>query len=215
MAQRPLLVFDLDGTLVDSNAACVEILRAMLQARGSANTIDERSAAAYMSRGGREMVRALLADACTDPDADLGEFRERYASHTTSRETLFPGVARGLESLAVAGFTMAICSNKPQALCEKVLDDTGLAQWFRTVVGSRPALRPKPDPDLLDCVLSAHRLARGEGVFIGDSEIDHAVARSAGMAFHFLSWGYAEAGWTPPDATVHHSFETLVDRLSG
>ncbi|MFM9937488.1 MAG: HAD family hydrolase [Novosphingobium sp.] len=211
----PLLVFDLDGTLVDSNAACVEILRGMLCSRGSAIEIDERMASTYMSRGGREMVRALLADACADPDADLSEFRERYASHTTSRETLFPGVARGLEALAGAGFTMAICSNKPQALCEKVLIDTDLAQWFETIVGSRPDLRAKPEPDLLDCVLSAHRLARGEGVFIGDSEIDHAVARGAGMPFHFLSWGYAEAGWMPSDGIVHHSFETLVDQLSG
>lgn len=213
MAQKPLLVFDLDGTLVDSKAACVAILAEMLRARGSAKTIDELTATTYMSRGGREMVRALLADACHDPDADLLEFRQRYASHTTSRETLFPGVERGLQALAEAGFLMAICSNKPQALCEKVLCDTGLALWFQTIVGSRPELPPKPEPHLLDCVLSAHQLARGEGIFIGDSEIDHAVARNAGMQFHFLSWGYAEAGWLPPDGTVHHSFETLVYRL--
>lgn len=215
MVPRPLLVFDLDGTLVDSNAACVAILRAMLQARGSANTIDESSARAYMSRGGREMVRALLADACLDPDEDLREFRARYAEHVTTRDTLFPGVERGLEHLARAGFTMAICSNKPQTLCEKVLDDTGLGAHFSTVVGGRPDLRPKPEPDLLDCVLAAHRLPRGAGVFIGDSEIDHAVAAAAGMPFHFLSWGYAEAGWSPPDCTVHHSFDSLVGQLSG
>jgi phosphoglycolate phosphatase len=214
MVRRPLLVFDLDGTLVDSNAACVAILRAMLQARSSARTIDERSARRYMSRGGREMVRALLGDACIDPDEDLREFRARYADHTTSRETLFPGVENGLQRLAEAGFAMAICSNKPQALCEKVLHDTGLAVHFSTVVGGRADLRPKPEPDLLDCVLSAHQLARGEGVFIGDSEIDHAVASAAGMPFHFLSWGYAEAGWSPPEGTVHHSFDTLVSTLS-
>jgi phosphoglycolate phosphatase len=213
--QRPLLVFDLDGTLVDSNAACVAILREMLQARGSANTIDERRAAAYMSRGGRDMVQALLADASADPDEDLKEFRARYAEHVTRRDTVFPGVETGLQALADAGFTMAICSNKPQGLCEKVLIDTGLAVHFRTVVGSRPELRPKPAPDLLACVLAAHQLARGEGVFIGDSEIDHAVAEAFAMPFHLLSWGYAPAGWSPPSGTVHHSFETLVSQLSG
>lgn len=215
MAQKPLLVFDLDGTLIDSNAACVEILRAMLRARGSAHTIDERSAAAYMSRGGREMVRTLLADACDDPDADLKEFRHRYANHTTLRETVFPGVARGLELLADAGFEMAICSNKPQTLCEKVLADTSLAARFQTIVGSRPELRSKPELDLLDRVLSAHRLPRGQGILIGDSEIDYALAQAAGMPFHFLSWGYAAEGWAPPTGTVHHAFETLVGQLSG
>jgi len=214
MTQKPLLIFDLDGTLIDSNAACVTILGEMLRARGSANIIDEHQATTYMSRGGREMVRALLADACQDPEADLLEFRQRYARHTTSRETLFPGVERGLQALAEAGFLMAICSNKPQALCEKVLSDTGLTPRFQTIVGSRPELPPKPEPDLLDCVLSAHHLARGQGILIGDSEIDYAVARNAGMPFHFLSWGYAEAGWSPPEGTVHQSFETLVDRLS-
>lgn len=214
MTQRPLLVFDLDGTLIDSNAACVAILREMLQARGSTTTIDEGRAAAYMSRGGRDMVRALLADACRDPDEDLKEFRARYAEHTTSRDTVFPGVEAGLQALADAGFTMAICSNKPQALCEKVLTDTGLAVHFGTIVGGRPELRPKPEPDLLDCVLFAHQLPRGEGVFIGDSEIDHAVAEAFGMPFHLLSWGYAPTGWSPPSGTVHHSFETLVSQLS-
>lgn len=215
MVQRPLLVFDLDGTLVDSNAACVGILREMLQVRNSSHQIDEHGARAWMSRGGRDMVRALLGDACRNPDEDLNEFRARYAVYTTPRETVFPGVASGLQQLAEAGFAMAICSNKPQALCEKVLHDTGLAMHFSTVVGGRPDLPPKPAPDLLDRVLAAHRLARGEGVFIGDSEIDHAVAAGAGMPFHFLTWGYAEAGWSPAGGTMHHSFESLVGALSG
>lgn len=215
MAQKPLLVFDLDGTLIDSNATCVGILREMLQARRSSHAIDEHSARAWMSRGGREMVRALLADACRDPDEDLREFRARYADYTTPRGTVFPGVERGLQQLTEAGFAMAICSNKPQGLCEKVLHDTGLAVHFSTVVGGRPEFRPKPAPDLLEHVLSAHRLARGEGVFIGDSEIDYAVAAAAGMPFHFLSWGYAEAGWSPESGTVHHSFDSLVGALSG
>nr|WP_281390114.1 HAD hydrolase-like protein [Novosphingobium jiangmenense] len=209
------MVFDLDGTLVDSNAACVGILREMLQARNSAHTIDDQGARAWMSRGGRDMVRALLGDACRDPDEDLKEFRARYAAYTTPHETVFPGVASGLQRLADAGFAMAICSNKPQALCEKVLHDTGLARHFSAVVGGRPDLPPKPAPDLLEQVLSAHRLVRGEGVFIGDSEIDHAVAADAGMPFHFLTWGYAEAGWSPVGGTVHHSFESLVGALSG
>lgn len=213
MIHKPLLVFDLDGTLVDSNAACVEILRAMLKKRGSSNLIDERHASVYMSRGGREMVRALLADACHDPEDDLREFRARYADYTTPRSTLFPGVESGLQTLTEAGFVMAICSNKPQALCEKVLHDTGLAGHFSTVVGSRPDLRPKPALDLLDCVLQSHGLTGPAGVFIGDSEIDYAVAQAAGMPFHFLSWGYAEAGWLPPQGVVHHAFDTLVCAL--
>lgn len=213
MVPSPLLVFDLDGTLVDSNAACVEILRAILRDRNSPVEIDPVAATVHMSRGGRDMVRALLGPACGDPDADLREFRARYAVHTTAPETLFPGVADGLARLAEAGFTMAICSNKPQNLCEKVLADTGLAGHFATVVGGRPALRPKPAPDLLDAVLAAHGVAAAAAVFIGDSEIDHAVAEEAGMAFHFMTYGYAVPGWQPTHGTAHGEFTALVSRL--
>ena len=140
---RRHILFDLDGTLVDSNAACVSILQDMLVERGSARLIDPAKARAFMSLGGEHMVGGVLAENCADAAADLTEFRARYSAHTTSADTVYDGVFEGMARLAAAGFTMAICSNKPQALCEKVLADTGLDAFITAAVGGdAPCARP-------------------------------------------------------------------------
>lgn len=207
------IVFDLDGTLVDSCAICVEILSDILLERGSSHSIDAVDARAYMSRGGLDMVAGLLGPACVDPATDLADFRARYQVRDTPVGTLFPGVAEGLRRLREAGFVLSICSNKPQALCEKVLADTGLSRYFAVVVGSRPGLRPKPAPDLLAAVLTRLGAMPDDCLFVGDSELDHQVAYEAGMPFHFVTYGYAEAGWLPVHAQVFSAFETMVDTL--
>jgi phosphoglycolate phosphatase len=204
------VIFDLDGTLVDSCAVCVDILSEILAERGATAAIDRVGARAYMSRGGQDMVAALLGAACRDPAADLLDFRSRYQQRHTSSETLFPGVAAGLAQLRAAGLTLSICSNKPQELCEKVLADLGLAGHFAVVVGGRPGLRPKPAPDLLEAVLNALDTTPDACLFVGDSELDHAVAIAARMPFHFMTYGYAEAGWVFEGGEAFGCFDTMT-----
>lgn len=207
------IIFDLDGTLVDSNAVCVQILSDMLVDRGFDPAINPVVARAFMSRGGVDMVAGLLGDACTDPAADLAEFRARYQQHTTPPETLFPGVSEGLSRLQAAGYVLSICSNKPQVLCDQVLADTNLADHFEIVVGGRAGLQPKPAPDLLDVVLGALGAGPEECLYVGDSELDHAVARNAEVPFHFVSYGYAAAGWVPDACATHACFPSLIDTI--
>lgn len=191
------LIFDLDGTLVDSCAICVGILGGMLQDRGSERVIDPVGAKAYMSRGGVHMVSGLLGDDCGDPEQELTEFRARYARITTPHDALFPGVAEGLAHLHKAGFTLSICSNKPQNLCEQVLADTALDRLFTTIVGGTPGLRAKPAPDLLEATLGRIDARPETCLFIGDSELDHQIAETAGIPFLFMTYGYAIEGWQP------------------
>lgn len=207
------VIFDLDGTLVDSCAVCVDILSDILAERGSARTIDPVGARSYMSRGGLDMVTALLAEATRDPQADLADFRARYQVRRTSIDTLFPGVTEGIRRLHAAGVTLSICSNKPQGLCEKVLEDTGLADYFTVVIGGRPELRAKPAPDLLDAVLDRLGCTVEECLFVGDSELDHAVAVAAGMPFHFMTYGYAESGWVPQHGASFDCFATMTGTI--
>lgn len=207
------IIFDLDGTLVDSCATCIDILSEMLAERGSARTIDPVGARIYMSRGGLDMVAGLLGVACADPAADLADFRARYQLRRTPAETLFPGVAEGLARLRAAGLALSICSNKPQALCEKVLEDTGLSGFFDVVVGGQAGLRPKPAPDLLKAVIAKLDCEAGDCLFVGDSELDHAVATAAAMPFHFLTYGYAEQGWQAPDCLAFDAFAALTDAI--
>ena len=109
-----------------------------------------------------------------------------------------------------AGLILSICSNKPQSLCDKVLDDTGLTDYFAVVVGAGAGLRPKPAPDLLDAVLAGLGAAPDECVFVGDSELDYQVARDAAIPFHFMSYGYAERGWVPNEAETFDDFRALT-----
>lgn len=214
MSDRGLIrhvIFDLDGTLVDSCAVCVDILSDILIERGSTRAIDPVEARRYMSRGGLDMVAGLLGSACSDPVADLADFRTRYKGRRTPTESLFPGVADGLARMKDAGFVLSICSNKPQVLCEKVLEDTGLEQYFTSVVGGRVGVRPKPAPDLLDALLADLGAVPGECLFVGDSELDHAIARDASIPFHFLSYGYAAADWVPEASTTSDCFQALTD----
>jgi len=208
------LIFDLDGTLVDSCGICVDILGAMLDDRGSDHRIDPLQARPFMSQGGQTMVAGLLGPATVDPAADLVEFRHRYAATKTPLTALFPGVADGLRSLHAMGFSLSICSNKPQNLCDQVLRDTGLTDLFSVVVGGQDGLRPKPQTDLLDHVLVQLGVPAWQCIYIGDSELDHHVALALDMPFKFLTYGYAAHGWQPDDSECFDCFTTLTDMLS-
>lgn len=208
------LIFDMDGTLVDSSAICVDILTGMLADRGSNHVIDPVAARYYMSHGGAQMVAALLSDACGDPEAELAEFRSRYQRTTTPLDALFPGVLDGLSRLHDAGFTLSICSNKPQNLCEQVLDDTGLAPLFSAVVGGQPGLRPKPERDLLDATVEVLGAKPADCLYIGDSELDHQVAQAMRIPFVFMSYGYAAADWQPDDCDRYDCFARMSEAVA-
>jgi phosphoglycolate phosphatase len=175
--------------------------------------IDASEARQYMSRGGLDMVTGLLAETCVDPAADLADFRARYGRRQTPPDTVFPDVAEGLARMRDAGLILSICSNKPQKLCENVLRDTGLADFFTVVVGVRAGLRAKPAPDLLDAVLADLSAAPDECLFVGDSELDHDIAQRAMIPFQFLSYGYAAAGWTPEAGVTFDCFRSLTDAI--
>lgn len=210
---RNTIIFDLDGTLVDSCSVCVDILQTMIVARGHDHLIDPVNARGFMSRGGEMMVASLLGAAAVDPAADLKEFREIYARTTTSTDALFSGVSEGLRALADCGYEMAICSNKPQVLCEQVLSDTGIGQYFKVVVGGQPGFRPKPEADLLDHTLHLLGVSATTCVYVGDSELDHETATARAVPFHFLTYGYADPAWEPESCHVHDHFEGLAIAL--
>ncbi|WP_324740327.1 HAD hydrolase-like protein [Tsuneonella sp. CC-YZS046] len=208
------LIFDLDGTLVDSCAICVDILNEMLRSRGVDHAIDPRFARSYMSQGGQMMVAALLGPACGDPAEDLADFRNRYARMKTPATALFPLVADSLRKLQGMGFILSICSNKPQNLCEQVLRDTGIDDLFAIVVGGRPDLQPKPATDLLEYAMKRLGAAPGECMYVGDSELDYQVAAMLRVPFKFLTYGYAADGWRPADSDCFDCFGALCDGIA-
>jgi phosphoglycolate phosphatase len=207
------IIFDLDGTLVDSVQICTEILNDMLRDRGSDTILSNSDTRRYISLGGAPMVEALLGQVCRNPEKDIIEFRNRYATLPTPINCVFPGVREGLAELRKQGFTLSICSNKPQALCDKVLGELRLGDMFHTIVGGRPGALSKPATDLMDIVLCNLDARPDQCVFVGDSELDHGVANACKMPFFYVTYGYADVRGDARNTQSFDHFGAVVDAL--
>lgn len=204
---RGRIVFDLDGTLIDSVPLCAQIINEMLAARGAARRVGEAETRPYVTTGGRRMLAALLADRCGDVEADLAEFRRRYAETPSDPKSLYPGAREALVGLKRAGFGLAVWSNKPQELCDKVIAELGLAPLFETVVGTGPDGPLKPDLTGLDLALRGESRARCCSV--GDSEPDWQAAQAAGMRLVLMTLGYGDYAREWPGAVFCDRFSDL------
>lgn len=213
MIDRPrFILFDLDGTLIDSVRVTCAIIDAMLAERGAAHRADPALAKAMDAVGGEAMIAAVMGAHCRDPAAEIAQFRRRHAVATIPPDLAFPGVAAALAAIDAAGVGLAICSNKPQPLCDKILGDLGLARHFRAIVGARPGLPRKPAPDGAAEALSALGAAAGDALYVGDSAVDVATARAAWMPVALVGWGYglSEARVAAPDVPVIDDLMALL-----
>lgn len=209
------IIFDLDGTLIDSARITGTILDRMLADRGVAEGADRAVIKAMDAVGGAAMIAAVLGQHTTDPAADLEEFRRRHHLFDVPRDVLFPGVGAVLGELAARGIGMAICSNKPQGLCEKILGDLGIDHFFAGIYGSAPDRPRKPDPASARLALGAVGGAPDTTLFCGDSVIDVETAEAAGLAACLVAWGYgtAHARTRHPGLPVLHQITDLIARV--
>jgi phosphoglycolate phosphatase len=204
------IVFDLDGTLIDSVPMIAGILDAMLIERGSPRRVTAQDVRPLASLGGPALVRGVLAQECGDLRHEVDDFRARYRLHPTPAESLYPGVAEGVRYLAARDFRLAICSNKPQSLCEKVMADLGLSSHFQVIVGHSPDRRMKPAPDLMELVLAQLGAAADECIYVGDSEIDQALAKAMNLRFALVAYGYATGPFAAGEQQEFDRFSDLV-----
>jgi phosphoglycolate phosphatase len=181
--------------------------------RGTGRCVSYDEARAWSSVGGHKMIAALLGDFCGDLVAEIADFRRRYATRPTPMDSLFADVEAGLRHLRGQDLRLAICSNKPQELCEKVLSDCGLADLFDCVVGGAPDRKAKPNPELLDRALAGLGVTPDTCIYVGDSEIDHAIATTRAMRFLFVNYGYAASDWDEPGVERLDHFGQVVDAV--
>lgn len=208
------LIIDLDGTLVDSAPLIAGIINQMLADRGAGRRVTASDARVYLTQGGSQLVAALLGPNLSDLDTDLADFRTRYAASDTPIDCLFPGVREGLAALSALGVRMAICSNKPQSLCNKIVADLDLDSHFGAIVGSSDDLPLKPAPDLAHRALALLGNTAEHCLYVGDSDVDRQTAASAGLDFLFVTYGYAEPGHAI-DALAHFDrFDQLAPYLA-
>jgi phosphoglycolate phosphatase len=186
------VVFDLDGTLVDSAPAIAATLEQMRKKRGIRAMLDIARVRQWVSGGAEELVRNALGTMAGDNAADVAEFRAVYAAADTPPESLYPGIAETLEELATQGLRLGVCSNKPQKLCDKVLGDVGIHRFFRAIIGGDAVPNRKPHPAHLVATLQAVGTRPPHAIYVGDSSIDLLTAQAAGVGFVLAVYGYLD-----------------------
>jgi phosphoglycolate phosphatase len=198
------ILFDLDGTLIDSAPVIAAVLNGMREESGQA-AFPIAQYRRWISLGANELISRALEVPADLVAPLLATFRARYQALPTPDDVLYAHARETLRLLESSGFALAICSNKPQALCEKVLHETDLARYFSCIVGSGRTAQPKPDRAPLDFALNALQASPQHAVLVGDSTVDQAAAKAAQLRFVFFSSGYddgvqAEQAWRSVDA---------------
>lgn len=218
MKQAPLVVFDLDGTLVDSAPDLVGALNVIL-AREGLGPLPLVRARQFVGRGGRALIRlGLDAHGTSVSDARMEEMFAAYLAEyekRISRETLpFPGAVAALDRLAEAGHRFAICTNKFEKPAKMLMRDLGLADRFAAIVGADTFPMSKPDGAVLRLTIERAGGDPARAVMVGDTITDIATARNAGLPVIGLDFGYAPEVMKDlaPDRIVSH-FDELFDAV--
>jgi phosphoglycolate phosphatase len=188
------LIFDLDGTLVDSVPDLAAAVNTLLAEHGRA-ALAEPEIAGMVGDGVAALVeRALLARSggiALVPA--VARYVALYEANATTLTRPYPGVAKMLAELARAGVGLAVCTNKPEQATRAVLDGLGLARFFPVVLGGDSLPARKPDPAPLLAALDQLGAAAGQSVMIGDHRNDVLAARAAGAHVIFARYGYGLA----------------------
>jgi phosphoglycolate phosphatase len=192
MSLPRVVVFDLDGTLTDSAPAIGAVLNGLRAERGL-GPLPTQAYRGWISLGAPALVGAALDLPGPASPAQLSEFRQRYATTRGTPADLYPGIEDALAALQQAGLPMGVCSNKPHALCEKVLEETGIRRHFQAVAGGDAVVHSKPHPMHLAHTLALMRCPDQPFFFVGDSLIDAEAAAAANAVFLWASYGYADS----------------------
>jgi phosphoglycolate phosphatase len=208
------LVFDLDGTLVDTAPDLVDTLNVVF-AREGLPPIPYEQARTMIGGGARRMLeRGLAAEgrafAGADIDRLFDDFIAYYAAHVADRSRPFPGLEAALDALAADGARLAICTNKLEWLSVKLLEALALAPRFAVICGQDTFGIQKPNPDVLRRTIAAAGGSLERAVMIGDSANDIDTARAAGIPVIAVDFGYTEVPVTQlePDRVISH-FDAL------
>lgn len=197
------VVFDLDGTLLDSFPDLQAAVNHARSVRGLP-ALDLDAVKTHVGHGARHLIAATVRS-LGDPDFEgaLADFRTYYTAHRIDLTLPYPGVVEGLEALASRdGLVLGVLSNKPAQLVLQILEDLDLSRYFRAAFGadSFPAL--KPDPRAMLGTLAALGATPARAVMVGDTDVDVSAARAVGMRVVLVRTGLWQTVSGAPDAVV-------------
>lgn len=202
------IVFDLDGTLIDTAPDLIDTLNFTLAENGLPEVAYE-PARQLIGGGARAMMeRALVlegrAAALADVDSLYASFVAHYAEHIADRSRPFPGVEPALDELAAAGYALAVCTNKLEWLSKKLLDALDLSARFAAICGQDTFGVQKPDPQIFRATVMRAGGDPSRAIMVGDSITDIRTARAAEVPVIAVDFGYTDMPVTTlgPDRVI-------------
>jgi len=188
------VIFDLDGTLIDSDPDIRAALNRVLVAHGQA-PLSIAAVRGMIGDGAAVLVqRAFGTYGIASTAAHLAAFLADYDAHAVEETVPYPGIVEALETLRDRGHAMAVCTNKPEAAARAILQALGLTGYFAAITGGDSTPFRKPDPRHLAATLAALGAARA--IMVGDHANDMDAAAGLDLPSIFCAWGYGRATGT-------------------
>ncbi len=221
--QNLTVVFDLDGTLVETAPDLIGATNHALASAGLAPAPDALIRPS-ISFGSRAMIEEGLrfhgrSLPTSEIDALQRRFLAHYTEHIAARSHAYPGLETALATLAERGATLAVCTNKQQALARRLLDALDLSRHFKALAGRDTFPVCKPHPDHLTGAIAMAGGNPAHAIMVGDSDTDIKTARAAGIPVIGVPFGYTDVPIhdLEPDAVISHyrELEAAVAALSG
>lgn len=213
----PIVVFDLDGTLVDTAPDLLDSLNHCLGIAGIA-PVAGGDIRRFVGHGSRAMIERAFAENERRPaegelDALQAAFLEHYGANMPGRSRPYPGVVEAIGRFEDTGYTLAICTNKLEGLSRALLESLGLAGRFAAICGADTFAERKPDPQHLWQTIARAGGDRDRAVMIGDSRTDIDTAKAAGIPVVAVDFGYTDRHVSEfePARVISHFDELTLD----
>lgn len=221
---KPIIVFDLDGTLVDTAPDLLDSLNHCLEA-GGLKRAEPAALRRYVGQGARVMIERAFTAQQKQPNADQLEklvalFLEHYSAAIPGQSQFYPGVIDALERFSKSGYILAVCTNKFELLSQRLLTELGEASRFAAICGQDTFAFRKPDPRHLTQTIARAGGDPDRAVMVGDSRTDIDTAKAAGIPVVAVDFGYTDlpVNTFGPSRVISHFDEltlSMAEQLIG
>lgn len=209
-----LIIFDLDGTLIDSSKDLVISVNATLDYLGM-SPLDPLLIHSYVGNGAAMLVRRSIGPAATDEltERALAYFLKFYRAHALQHTRCYPGIPELLLELSGQGHKLAILTNKPAKISTDIVAGLGIGQYFFRIYGGDSLFGKKPDPEGIRLLRDEAGEPVGNTLMVGDSAVDVQTARNAGVRCCGVGWGIQPESFelNPPDFLIQSPRELIAE----
>lgn len=212
------IIFDLDGTLIDTAPDLVETLNVILQRQGL-RPVSYDDAREMIGDGAKKLLERSVTSQQENISATLldnlyQEFLIHYSDHIADRSRPFPGLESALDALAARGWRLAVCTNKLEWLSVRLLEALKIKDRFSAICGQDTFGVAKPNPEALLLTIAAAGGEVRQAIMVGDSQTDIATARAAGVPVIAVDFGYTKIPVSElgPDRVISH-YDSLLEAV--